>query len=274
MRSLAGLLLVLFVSLAACSSQSAPESVPAVTPSTAAVATTPSTTTSAPTTTTTAPTTTTTTLPAFEPRKPTERENASYLLLAAISLKDTPYSLAEMSTSDGAAMLHDGGVGVCRALFAGETLAQALFDGLQETPAAGIPADQLSSDEFSLAMPIGTSGIKNYCPDLDPGVNGEDTSAGALLLTNAWQELTGGEAIDEDTIIMDGTWEVGTDVQPGTYRNSGSASGCYWERLSGFGGTPADLIANGLSEDQQIVTILDTDAGFKSEDCGTWFRTG
>jgi hypothetical protein len=68
----------------------------------------------------------------------------------------------------------------------------------------------------------------------------------------------------------DGTHIVGTDIAAGTYRNSSGASGCYWERLSGFGGSLDEILANGLSDDRQIVTILDTDVGFSSKDCGTW----
>src|SRR6266496_4251790 len=34
----------------------------------------------------------------------------------------------------------------------------------------------------------------------------------------------------------DGTFVVGKDIQPGTYRTREAASGCYFERMSGFGG--------------------------------------
>ena len=47
------------------------------------------------------------------------------------------------------------------------------------------------------------------------------------------------------------------------------SSFCYWERLSGFGG-PDEIIANGNGEGYFTVTIAPTDAGFGSEDCGTW----
>ena len=75
---------------------------------------------------------------------------------------------------------------------------------------------------------------------------------------------------DPDTVIFDGTWVVGKDVQPGTYRDGGGSSGCYWERLSGFSGEMSDVIANGFSEDVQIVTIAPSDVGFHSSGCGTW----
>jgi hypothetical protein len=43
---------------------------------------------------------------------------------------------------------------------------------------------------------------------------------------------------DSTTSFKDGTYIIGTDVEPGTYRSSGS-SGCYYARLSGFDGDPA-----------------------------------
>lgn len=68
----------------------------------------------------------------------------------------------------------------------------------------------------------------------------------------------------------DGIHVVGTDIQPGTYRNSPTGDLCYWARLSGFGGS--DIITNGIGEETQIVTISASDAGFESEDCGSWSK--
>ena len=66
-----------------------------------------------------------------------------------------------------------------------------------------------------------------------------------------------------------GTVVVGTDVEPGTYRGEGGTT-CYWERLSGFGGTLDEVIVNDLGNVHPIVTISESDAGFNSEDCGSW----
>ena len=66
-----------------------------------------------------------------------------------------------------------------------------------------------------------------------------------------------------------GTKVVGDAVPPGRYRSPGSAS-CYWERLSGFGGTFGEIIANGFGSVKVVVEIKSTDAGFDSSSCGTW----
>lgn len=73
------------------------------------------------------------------------------------------------------------------------------------------------------------------------------------------------------TTFGNGTWRVGIDIEPGTYRSTGNAD-CYWVRLSGFGGSGEEIIANGLETGPAVVTIQPTDAGFKTERCGDWLK--
>ncbi|PYF96298.1 hypothetical protein SAMN05216184_12118 [Georgenia satyanarayanai] len=69
--------------------------------------------------------------------------------------------------------------------------------------------------------------------------------------------------------IKDGAHRVGSSVQPGVYRAPGGDQ-CYWEKVSGFGGTLDEIIANGYADTSPIVRIERSDAGFLTEDCGTW----
>jgi hypothetical protein len=69
--------------------------------------------------------------------------------------------------------------------------------------------------------------------------------------------------------IADGVWIVGVDVRPGTYQADGGAI-CYWQRLSGFGGTADEVLQQGTPEDPAVVEIPPTDAGFSSSRCGEW----
>lgn len=71
----------------------------------------------------------------------------------------------------------------------------------------------------------------------------------------------------------EGTYQVAVDVGPGTWRAAGTDS-CYWERLSGFGGTFDEIITNGLGTSNAVVTISASDAGFSSTRCGIWTRIG
>ena len=74
------------------------------------------------------------------------------------------------------------------------------------------------------------------------------------------------------TEFADGTYVVGAEIRPGTYRSNSVGVSCYWERLSGFGGTAAEIIANQLSDGPSIVTIDREDSGFRSEGCGSWVK--
>jgi hypothetical protein len=67
--------------------------------------------------------------------------------------------------------------------------------------------------------------------------------------------------------FRDGTFRVGADIAPGTYRAS-SPTSCYWARLRGFSGDLGDIIAN--ANYVGIVTIAGGDIGFLSQGCGNW----
>ena len=78
------------------------------------------------------------------------------------------------------------------------------------------------------------------------------------------------EPKDPNPNFKDGTHRVGEDIQPGTYRTREGSSGCYYARLSGFGGSLDEIISNENTSYPAIVTIAETDEGFKSTNCGTW----
>ncbi len=63
---------------------------------------------------------------------------------------------------------------------------------------------------------------------------------------------------------------VGTDIQPGTYRTRSANGACYWERLSGLGGTPAEIIVNQFTSDVDVVTVAAGDRAFNSSGCAQW----
>jgi len=77
-------------------------------------------------------------------------------------------------------------------------------------------------------------------------------------------------------ISDDGVCIVVVDVAAGTWQSSdGSGFGCYMARLSGFGGTLEEIIANDIStEGGLVVTVAVTDVGFETNGCGTWTKIG
>lgn len=69
----------------------------------------------------------------------------------------------------------------------------------------------------------------------------------------------------------DGTFIVGIDISPGTWRTPAGTQ-CYWARLRGFGGSLDDIIANDNARGSAVVTIQPSDQGFTSRRCGTWTK--
>ena len=102
--------------------------------------------------------------------------------------------------------------------------------------------------------------------DAIPGAEWISVVRNDVATTEAPTETTPPEPA---TTFTDGTHMVGSDIQPGTYRNAGNET-CYWARLSGFGGTVEDIIANDNPRGQAFVTIGADDVAFKSQLCGTW----
>ena len=74
-----------------------------------------------------------------------------------------------------------------------------------------------------------------------------------------------------------GFWLVSQEVSTGLWKNQPADTGCYWERLSGFGGELDDVIANDFvsGTDSVLVQIQGTDVGFYADsECGTWTYQG
>jgi hypothetical protein len=92
------------------------------------------------------------------------------------------------------------------------------------------------------------------------------TSSGCGRWTSDLSRVTA-----DRTAFGDGMYLVGTDVVPGSYVSSGTGS-CSWARLSGFDGTPDEVIASEVLTGPRLVTIRGTDKGFRSSGCGGWIR--
>ncbi|MBO0594944.1 hypothetical protein I2485_08025 [Nesterenkonia sp. E16_7] len=97
------------------------------------------------------------------------------------------------------------------------------------------------------------------------------------LASQAEEEAQTEEADQEETSVSDsgsipgsGTFLIGEEIQPGTYRTEDTSGFCYWARLSGLSGEFDDIITNGIPEGQGFVTIAETDVAFETSDCGEW----
>jgi hypothetical protein len=72
------------------------------------------------------------------------------------------------------------------------------------------------------------------------------------------------------TIDADGTYAVGTDIQPGVYSSAGPVGdgACYWKRVNG-----SAIVDNALTKKAQIVQIEATDTSFTTNECQAWQLT-
>lgn len=69
-----------------------------------------------------------------------------------------------------------------------------------------------------------------------------------------------------------GTFQVGSDVQPGLYRSTGNKAddNCYWERAKDSKGATDSIIDNENAVGSTYVAIVATDKIFKTEGCKGW----
>jgi hypothetical protein len=133
------------------------------------------------------------------------------------------------------------------------------------TIAASAPDYSSIDKSFTLSgnLALDFSLTRNAAPPSNPGNPAPPSNPG-----NPPNPPSGGG----QTSFGDGQYRVNADIHPGRYFTN-PVYGCYFERQSGFSGSLDDIIANnfiGFDAAQWTVDIAGSDAGFKTDDCGTW----
>ena len=82
-------------------------------------------------------------------------------------------------------------------------------------------------------------------------------------------------AVVHKTVMeTDGTYRVGIDIEPGTYRTAGrsaeGATDCYWARLSSL--NEVDILASNITTSPQLVLIEAGDRAFLTHSCQPWVK--
>ena len=136
----------------------------------------------------------------------------------------------------------------------------------------GLAAGALSIESINLPAPA-AAGTYYYGACVDAVTDESDTTNNC----SAAVQVTVPEPTPQAprTSFGGGTWLVNTEIAPGRYFSNPSA-GCYWARLSGTGGTLAEILANEITvfnSPQEIVDISSSDYAFSSSNCGTWSRS-
>lgn len=98
----------------------------------------------------------------------------------------------------------------------------------------------------------------------------KDVLTGASLLCPKAPHAELMKDIAAGNAFYDGTYAVGSEVRPGTYKTD-RVTDCYWERSTAGGATIANDFASNAPAGV-TVTIRASDGGFKSEGCGRWRR--
>jgi hypothetical protein len=113
------------------------------------------------------------------------------------------------------------------------------------------------------------------------GITGKDSSASAQREAGggkADEGGTGDKGTDKTQVAEkkaafsgDGDFQVGSDLEPGTYRTTGNSDGmCYWERAKEASGEMDSLLANDNVTGTSYVTVKATDKLFTSSGCNDW----
>ncbi|MEV7132117.1 hypothetical protein AB0N24_04430 [Arthrobacter sp. NPDC093128] len=84
------------------------------------------------------------------------------------------------------------------------------------------------------------------------------------------EAVTGAEKAKAANTVGDGTWTVGSDVEPGTYRAAAAVgSTCYWG-IYRSGSNGGDIIENDIPGGGRPVVTLSAGQDFNSTRCGKW----
>ncbi|WUH93198.1 hypothetical protein OG900_25830 [Streptomyces sp. NBC_00433] len=105
--------------------------------------------------------------------------------------------------------------------------------------------------------------------------SGKATAAASSAPASAPAKKKEGKPAAKPAFKGDGTFQVGADIKPGTYRTSGDDDGmCYWERAKDAKNDTDSILANDTVAGSSYVTIKPTDKVFTSTDCKDWYPAG
>ncbi|MEU7941110.1 hypothetical protein [Microbispora bryophytorum] len=74
--------------------------------------------------------------------------------------------------------------------------------------------------------------------------------------------------------IEEGTWTIGEDIAPGTYKTADAVTSmCYWG-ITRSGTNGSDIVENDIVEGGYPRVTLKVGQDFKSSGCGSWIKVG
>lgn len=86
------------------------------------------------------------------------------------------------------------------------------------------------------------------------------------------EAVTAAEKAKAANTIKEGTWTVGRDIEPGTYRTTADVAGsCYWG-IYRTGSNGSDIVDNDIVTGGRPSVTLSAGQDFKSSRCGSWLK--
>lgn len=162
-----------------------------------------------------------------------------------------------------------GGIGIGYAAFNKDPKGSTEYAELKETN------EKLSTLNRELESEVTTLDIREY------GLNDREKTLDAkeTELSNKEADLTTREAavttVEQQVAantIREGTWSVGIDIEPGTYRTTQEVGDmCYWA-IYKSGTNKSDIIANDLPSGGIHTVTLQTGQDFETKRCGQWTK--
>lgn len=140
---------------------------------------------------------------------------------------------------------------------------------------------------FVLGILIGGAGGGDGAPSAEPAptvtVDGEappvtesqeykDLAAERDALQAQVDKAAAAEAEVAANGITEGTWTVGTDIEPGTYKVTEPVTDCYWSITTT--GSNGDIVDNDIVTGGLPQVTLSEGTDFTSNRCGTWAKIG
>lgn len=103
-------------------------------------------------------------------------------------------------------------------------------------------------------------------------LDGEDAAVFTYAVSQAEAPARKGKTPRPAAIVRtfgDGTWEVGTEVKPGTYRATSTGT-CTWARLGEATGGLQPVLGTATGSGSRVVTVGKRDVAIRSSGCGRW----
>ncbi len=128
----------------------------------------------------------------------------------------------------------------------------------------------LQSRYSTLSSGIAAREAKATTREADVSTTETAVKAAEAVVKAREEAVTGAEKQKAANTVKEGTWVVGTDIEPGTYRASAEVgSSCYWG-IYASGSNGAKIIDNGIPGGGRPSVSLTVGQDFKSARCGTW----